>query len=171
MNTLLRFEGDDVAEVGGVEGRFMVGFIDRLLRGNLRTKDDGAFAVTVIDMVEHALKALVLIAVFGINQIPGTDADIYKYFSRKMFPIRKIHFRKMFPERKKNTIYTIGKTNSQGFQTRLILAPEFYIHPNAYSGIYCILPSFSIGNLQKTMDSPIGLPCLCKAVSKDAWRL
>ena len=54
---LCSIDRDDIAQVGGIERRFVLGLIDRLLRPYLRAKDDGAFAVPVIDMIEHTLEA------------------------------------------------------------------------------------------------------------------
>ena len=66
---LFRFEGDNVAEISGIEGRFVFGFIDGLLGSDLCAQDDGAFAMPVINTIEHLLQACIFGAVFGVKQI------------------------------------------------------------------------------------------------------
>ena len=55
--------------VPAIEGRFVFGFIDGLLGSDLCAQDDGAFAMPVINTIEHLLQACIFGAVFGVKQI------------------------------------------------------------------------------------------------------
>ena len=63
----------------------MFGFIDRFGGGipYLRTEDDGALAVAVVDMVKRTLQPLVFAPVFGIEQVRdyGSAASAYEISS------------------------------------------------------------------------------------------
>ena len=69
LRGLLCFDGDDVAQVGGIERTFMVRFIDLSIGSELRAEDDGTLAMPVVNMVQNPLQAAVFFAVFGVKKI------------------------------------------------------------------------------------------------------
>ena len=59
------FEGDYIPQICRIERTLVLGFIYRLLGGDLRAVEDGALALAVLNLVEYALQAFVLGSVRG----------------------------------------------------------------------------------------------------------
>ena len=68
----LRLYCDYIPQISRIKWTFVLVLIDWLLGGHLRAVEDGALALVVLNLVEHALQAFVLFSVFGVEHI-GDD--------------------------------------------------------------------------------------------------
>ena len=68
----LCFNCDYIPQIRRVKRRLVLVLIDWLLGGHLRAVEDGALALVVLNLVEHALQAFVLFSVLGVEHI-GDD--------------------------------------------------------------------------------------------------